>query len=93
MTQSQASDSHDKAPLSSTQAAKPASNSTDDKAAERGYQFMCKCCGIPWEHKVKNTSGLCRTCVEIRRGLFAFINKGIVTKKEMNTRVQKLLAD
>ena len=77
-----------KSPISAAQAGKTESN---DKSEEKGYAFKCACCGPQWQHKVKNTSGLCKTCVEIRRGLNSFINKGTVTRAEMLKRVTKLL--
>lgn len=48
----------------------------------KGYKFECKGCGVEWEHKVKNTSGLCKNCVELRRAVQGFLNKGLYTKEK-----------
>ena len=46
----------------------------------KGYTFECAGCGKQWTHKVKNTSGLCKDCVELRRAVQGFLNKGLYTK-------------
>jgi len=69
----------------------------EDKQAEevkKGYTFACGGCGMQWEHKVKNTSGLCKTCVELRRATQAFLNKGLIgSKVELLERLEKVLRD
>lgn len=57
----------------------------------KGYKFNCRGCGSEWEHKVKNTSGLCKTCVELRRANQAFINKGLLTRAEVLERLDIIL--
>ena len=61
-----------------------------EEKVEKGYKFKCAGCGIAWEHKVKKTSGLCKVCVELRRAVQSFINKGL-TKVEVMTRLDKVL--
>ena len=62
------------------------------QASEKGYKFKCAGCGIDWEHKVKKTSGLCVTCVGLRRANQSFLNAGTITSKdELLARLQKLL--
>lgn len=58
----------------------------------KGYKFNCAGCGVEWEHKVKRTSGLCKTCVELRRAVQAFINKGL-SKADVMERLGKTLKD
>ena len=51
----------------------------------KGYSFECGGCGKQWTHKVKNTSGLCKGCVELRRSVQGFLNKGLYSKAEALT--------
>ena len=61
------------------------------KVASKGYKFECGGCGKEWEHKVKNTSGLCKGCVELRRAVQGFLNKGLYKKAEALEILSKVL--
>ena len=67
----------------------------EDKQAKvevvKGSKFKCAGSGCDWEHKVKNTSGLCKTCVELRRANQSFLNKSLMTKAELLERLGKML--
>ena len=54
-------------------------------------KFDCAVCGVEWESKVNRQGArYCGTCVELRRSLNGFVNRGL-TVEEVKTRATKIL--
>ena len=56
--------------------------------------FNCAICDIHWPTKIKRAGPrLCSTCVELRRAVNSFINKGLLDPQELETRLAKIIAE
>ena len=63
----------------------------ENVVSSKGSEFNCGGCGKAWTHKVKNTSGLCKECVEVRRAVRGFLKKGMYTKAEGMKILRKIV--
>jgi hypothetical protein len=59
--------------------------------AKELVKFDCAICGVEWTSKVKRAGErLCETCVELRRALNSFINRGLELET-LKERTEKIL--
>lgn len=61
------------------------------KKAQKTIEYKCDCCGKTFTSKVERKGDkLCLDCIELRRALKGFLNRGL-TKEQVLSRATKLL--
>ena len=54
--------------------------------------FPCAVCGVAWESKIKRAGPrLCSTCVELRRSINGFLNRGLIDVYDLEERLATIV--